>query len=84
MQSAQLPHHSLAGAEMEMVGIAEDDLCAGAGHFRRMQSAHGAVGPHRHERRCLDRPMRQGEEAGAGGTLSGEQLKVERGHGVRR
>ena len=45
-------HHVLAGAEVQVIGVAEDDLRAGAAHVGGAEAADDAVGAHRHERRA--------------------------------
>ena len=68
--------HLLAGAEVEMVGVAEDDLGTGAAHVAGIETADHAVGAHRHECGGLDRRRAAGSACrrarGAGGGLDGE------------
>ena len=48
--------HRLAGAEMQMVRVAQDDLGAGAAHVVGAETADHRVGADRHERRRLHLP----------------------------
>ena len=67
----------LAGPEVEVVRVAEDDLRAGAADLVGMEPADGGVGADRHERRRLHRSVREGERAGAGAAVGGIESEVE-------
>ena len=71
------PNDRLAGAEMQVIGVAQDDLRAGPLDVAGAQSAHDAMGADRHERRRQDRAVRQGEGAGPGGALLGLEPELE-------
>ena len=68
VQAAHVADHRLAGPEVQMVGVAEDDLRAGAAHVGGAQAADDAVGADRHERGGLDLAVGEGERAGARGA----------------
>ena len=46
-----------AGPQQQVQGVAEDDLGAESLELLGGHGFHRAVGPHRHESRCLDRPV---------------------------
>ena len=79
VEPAQRLYHRLAGPEMQMIGVAQDDLRAGPEYLVRMQPAHRPVGPHRHECRSLHRAVWQGEGSGAGEALGGVKGEFEHG-----
>ncbi len=68
VQAAHVAHHRLARAEVEMVGVAEDDLRAGAAHVLGAQAADDAVRAHGHEGRRAHRPVGEREHAGPRGA----------------
>lgn len=65
MQAAQIADEFMARAQVEMVGIREDDL--GPELFERFlgQGFDRSLGAHGHEERGLDRAVRSGEAAAA-------------------
>ena len=65
VQPAQRGDGRLAGAQVQVIGVAEQDLRAGALDFGGMQSAHRAASPDRHEARRTDHAVRQRQRAGA-------------------
>ena len=69
MEAAQIADQFVAGAQPEVVGVAEDDLRAEFLDFRRVQGFDRALGAHRHENRRFDRAMGQDEFSAAGGAL---------------
>ena len=71
VQAAEGLDHFLAGTEVQVVGVAQHDLRAGAADVVGMQAAHGAVRAHGHERRRLHRAVRQGERPRACGPRRG-------------
>jgi len=77
VKPAERSNDLLAGAEMEVVGVAEHDLGARLADFGRMQPPHRAVRPDRHEGGGLDDPMRQCQASRAGPALGGVQLEFE-------
>jgi hypothetical protein len=65
----------LAGADVEVIGVAKDDLRAGAADVRGTEAADDAVGADRHEGWSADRAVGEGEgssASGAEGSLEGE------------
>ena len=69
--------HFLAGPEVEVVRVAENDLGAGAAHVGRAEAADDPMGADRHERRRLHLAMRQRERAGARGAVRALQPEGE-------
>jgi len=65
VESSHRSHDVLAGTQVEVVSISEDDLSAGAFHLTGMQAAHGAVGSDRHEGRRFHGPVGQYKSTGA-------------------
>ena len=82
VQPAERLDHLFAGAQMQVVGVAEDDLRAGAANLVRMQTAHRSVGADRHERGRLHDAVGQREAAGAGQAFGGVEGEVEQGYGL--
>ena len=78
MQPPGLFHQTLAGLQVQVVGVAEDDLGACLADLRRGQGFHGAMGGNRHENRGLDDSMAglQTAAAGRGGVIGLEELEV--------
>ena len=68
MQSAQLPDQLMAGAQKEMIGVAEDD--AGVeiipARSRWLEAFDGGLGADGHEDRRRDVAVRGVQDAGAG------------------
>ena len=62
VQAAVRCDHLRPRAQQQMEGVAEDDLRAQLLELLGRHGLHGAVGPHGHEGRRLDRPVR-GDEA---------------------
>jgi hypothetical protein len=75
MQPAHVAYHRFPGPQMEMIGIAQDDLGTGSPDVRGAEPPDDTVSADRHERGGLDLAMRQGQRPGAGGadrSLEGE------------
>jgi hypothetical protein len=53
------------GTDVEMVGVAEDDLCADIAEIPRRERPHRALCADRHEHGRVDGSVRQLERAGA-------------------
>ena len=83
VESAHGADDVLPGTQVQVVGVAQDDLRAGARDIGRAQAPDHAVRAHRHERRGLHRPVRQGQRAGPGLALGGVEAKAEQ-RGRRR
>lgn len=66
MQAAEFTDQFVAGAQVEMVGVGEDDLCAE--FFERFvgERFNGCLCAYRHEKRRLDGAVRSGQAAAAG------------------
>ena len=71
MESAKGADHVLAGPEVEVIGVAQHHLRAGAFDFHRMEAADGAVGADGHERRRRHLAVRRVQRAGASLALGG-------------
>src|SRR5690606_4395430 len=76
MQSAERTHHVLAGAQVQVISVAEDDPRTGALELVGMKAAHRAVSANRHEAGSLHRAMWQGECPGAGRALIGLEFEL--------
>ena len=79
VQAAHGPDHVLAGTQVEVIGITQDDLRPGALDFARVQAAHRAVGPDRHERGRFHDAVGQYEAAGARVAVRGFWHELEHG-----
>ncbi len=80
VEAAEGADHRVAGAQVEMEGVAEDHAAAGGGDFIDREPFDGAMRSDRHEGRRLDDPVRRGEAAGAGGAVVVRGLEREVGH----
>ena len=67
VQAAHLPDQGGTGAQGQMVGIPQDDLCAQGFQILRMHGLHGTLRPHRHEDGGGNLSMRQIKRAQARG-----------------
>ena len=68
-EAAHLDHHLGAGAQEQVVGVAEDDLRADGVQVVRRDALHRGDRAHRHELRRVDHAVGQLEPAAAGGTV---------------
>ncbi len=75
VQAAELGDDVLAGAEVEVVGVAEQDLRAERAQLLRVDRLHRPLRPDRHERRRAHLAVRGAEDAGARGAVAGEDLE---------
>ena len=77
VQAAEIADQFVAGAEPEVVGVAEDDLRAEQLEFGRVEGLHRALGADRHEDRGFHRAVGQCEAAAAGGAgrVGGEEFE---------
>ena len=66
-----------ARTDVQMIGVAEDDLGAHFAQFARIDGFDAALGADRHEDRGVDRAVRSGQtaEAGAGGGIGFEEFE---------
>ena len=64
MKAAELSDHVLPGAEMEVVGVAEQDLGAERAQLDRIDHLHGRLRADGHERRRAELPVRGLEHSG--------------------
>ena len=60
-----------AGAEHQMIGVAEDDVGAGRAHVGRLHRLHRRRGADRHEGRRADLAAPHRDRAGAGAAVGG-------------
>ena len=76
MQAAHLGDEVVAGAEGEVIGVAEDH--AGAGRFELVgrQALDGGLGADGHEDRRIDGAVRRVQTAAAGGAVGGQDLEA--------
>jgi hypothetical protein len=77
VEAAHVLHHGFAGPQVEVVGVAQDDLRAGACDLAGAEPADHAVGADRHERGRRDGAVRQGEGARASEALGGLETELE-------
>lgn len=68
VESAHLTNQLMAGAQPEVVGVAEDDLRAELLELERVESFHRPLGADRHEDRCFDHAVRQAQGSASGGA----------------
>ena len=66
VQPAELADQLVARAEVQVVGVAEQDLRAEVAHLVRMQRLHRPLRPDRHEDRRPDLTVRRAQHPGAG------------------
>ena len=78
MEASELLDHILAGSEVEVVRVAEDDGRAHLPHLVGMQRLHRPLRPDRHERGRRDVPVEGRDDAGPGDAVEG--LEREAGH----
>ncbi len=67
VQAAGFFYEAFSWLEMQMVGVAENDLGSGFMDLGRSKGFHGAVSRHRHENRCRDFAAGGGNDAETGG-----------------
>ena len=75
MQSAELRDEVLAGTEVQVVRVAEQDRRAEGEQLVGIDSLDRRLGADRHERRCQDVAVRGADDAGAGGAVGGDDLE---------
>ena len=76
LQAAHLPDDLIAGADMEMIGIAEHDLTADRFEVTGGECALDCTGGRDiHEARCLEVAVNGSEDAAAGGLFLFQQFK---------
>ena len=79
MQSSERCDGFLAGAHVQMVGIAENHPRLCRLEVERRERANRSLRADRHEDRRFDHAVRQGQCAGAGGTGVALELELEHG-----
>src|SRR3546814_14026341 len=80
MQAAVRLDHFQPRPQVEMEGVAEDDLRADRADLLRQHALDRAIGADRHARRCLDHTAGEGEAAAARADVGGPQFDVHAGH----
>ena len=80
VQTAEAADHLLAGPQVEVVGVAEDDLRADGGEVLRRQRLDRAERPHGHEHGRFHRAVRGVHDAGAGAGPAAAMGDVEVEH----
>lgn len=68
MKSAHFADQLVAGAQPEVVGVAEDDLRAELLELERVEGFHRTLGADRHEDRSFDDAVRQAQGSAPGGA----------------
>ena len=69
MESPELLDDVLAGAEVQVVGVAEDDLRPDRPHLVRVECLDRRLGSNGHEGRSGDRPVSRRQNSGARRTV---------------
>ncbi|MNI21736.1 hypothetical protein D3C73_752680 [compost metagenome] len=82
MQAAVLFHDVRARAQPQVERVAQHDLRADFLQLVRHHGLDAAIGAHGHEDGRLDHAMVQRDAAAAGAAVSGEQFKIQTGHGA--
>jgi hypothetical protein len=77
VQPAEAFDQLVAGTQVEVIGVGQDELCAGFVQIARLQRLDIGLGAHRRKGRHLDRPVGRGKGAEAGGAVGLVQVKVE-------
>ena len=84
VQSPHLADEPMPGPQVEMVGVAEDDLGAQLPQIGLAKGLHRSLRPHRHERGGVNTAAGVGEYAGARGGIGVVSGRRElQGHGVQ-
>jgi hypothetical protein len=78
VQAAQLLHDALARAEVEVVGVREDDVRAERAHLVGMEALDGALRADGHEGGRADLTVGRGEDAGTGRAVRGVHAEAHR------
>src|SRR4051794_32351557 len=68
----------VAGPEIEMVGVAQQNFGAGVFQITMGHALHGALSTDRHEGRRFDRAMRRTDDAAACAAVAIDNLKTKR------
>ena len=76
-------HDLFARPQMQVVGVAQNDLSAGTADVSRAEPSDHGVRAYRHERRGVHLAMRQGEGAGAGSSLRSLDVELKHQAGPR-
>jgi hypothetical protein len=79
MEAAVARDEGVARAEIEMVGVAEDDARAHLGEIARQHALDGGTRADRHEHRGVDRPVRRVEHPAPGQPVAMGDAERERG-----
>ncbi|MNV27675.1 hypothetical protein D3C71_1188310 [compost metagenome] len=80
MQAAVVADHIQARAQIQVEGVAKDDLGAKRTDLLRQDALHRAVGADRHECRGLHGAAREGQLATAGAAIGVLELELQSGH----
>ncbi len=80
VQPAVIADHLQAGAQIQMEGVAQDDLRTQGTDLLGQDALDRPIGPDRHERRGLNRAARKGQAPTPGMPVGGLELELESGH----
>jgi hypothetical protein len=78
VESAELCDHVLAGPEMQVVRVAEDDRRPEVAQLERVDHLHGRLRPHGHEGRRRHLAVHGAEDARACFAVRGRDLEAHR------
>ena len=78
VQTSKLANELIAGTQVEVIRVPQDDLSARILHVLEEHSLHGSLRPHRHEGGCLDDAMRRGKLAEPGTSIGTCQREAKR------
>ena len=78
VQPAELGDHVVAGPEVQVVGVAEDDLRADRAQLVRVEALDRPLRADRHERGRPHFAVRGAKDPGAGGAVGGGDLEAHR------
>ena len=75
VQAAERGNPLGAGAQHQVIGVGEHDLCAGCAHGFGRKTFHRRLCAHRHEKRRCDQPVRGRDLAAAGVAVRRQQAE---------
>jgi hypothetical protein len=78
VQAAQLPDQLVAGTQIKVIGVSQDQRRTQVGQIARRDGLDRRLGPYRAKDRCPDGAVGSVKHPGAGRAVGGFQLKGER------